>query len=260
MVIQLKPFGNSDLLVLNPFVDEQQKLTFHSPKLYSLEYPPNWRGAGPIIYDPSLQRAAIAGINDVYFLADVENGRILASIQSISFLQFSTRSPQWSPDGTQVIIAASNAPLMDFKNDELFSVNRDGIVTKLTEFNNLSITLGITRYGWSPDGRYIAFLFVLSPSQHAGEQLALLNTNTAQLYTYCIQADTTGNYRKNLNGFYDDQIYSGVIWSPNSKQMIVENRIETNQSKIILVDLEQNTAFDIIDKENLQPIGWMVNP
>jgi len=259
LIIQLRPFGNSDLLVMNPFANKQQKISFHSPNIYSLEYPPNWRGTGPIIYSPSLKQAVFAGANNTYFLAEAESGHILASLQSISFLQFPTKAPMWSPDGTQVLISAPIESL-DYMNDELFSVSQTGVITKLTGLMDIYSRVSINRYNWSPDGQYIALFLALSPTQYNGEQLALLNPSTRQFNAYCIQGDITEDYRKNLNGFYDDQIYTGAIWSPDSRQVLVENRINKSVSNVILLDIGKNIAFQIISDENVQPLGWMVSP
>ena len=257
LILNSNPYGNADLFILDPFTGEQKQLSIHSPQIYSLEYPPDWRGAGPIIYDPSLQRAVFAGANDVYYLWDVEDGKSLASVQTISFLQFPTKAPQWSPDGSQVLLAAPNKSL-DYANDELFSINSTGAITKLTDLMSIYSKASIDRYNWSPDRQYAALFFEAAPSKYIGERLALLNPSTKEFTSYCIQGDVTGNYRKNIRHLYDDQIYTGVLWSPDSQQIIVENRVADNLSKIILVDIAPNIAFDVMDG-NFQPIGWMVS-
>jgi Tol biopolymer transport system component len=261
LIIKLMPVGYKPFvfLILNPFTNEQQTLIPDFSGIYPMESPPDWREAGPVIYDPSLQRAVFAGINNVYVVWDVPMKKPLTTLRALSFINFPTKAPQWSPDSNEVLIATSNASPFDFVNDELFSIDQSGSVTKLTNFADVSYSIGITRYSWSPDGSYVAMFFVEVPSGYSGEQLAIIDTANHKINHYCIQGDITlQGFRKNERGFYDDVVYAGVIWSPNGSQIVVENRIAENLSNIILVDITKNLAFQIIDNENVQPIGWMV--
>ena len=260
LIINLGSENEMAQLILDPFTKQQNIVSVYSPLAFNLEWPPNWRGAGPVIYDSSQKYALLAGNMNEYLLVGVESGKIIASIKSMPFHAFPYKSPQWSPDGNQVIISAPNEAL-DYMNDELFSVSKTGIVTRLTNLTENYSKVSIDRYNFSPDGNYIGFLFSASPSKYSGEQFALLNLSKSELNTYCIQGDeTNGEYRVNLNNSFDDQIYTGVIWSPDKHQMIVENRISEDVSNIMLIDVDQNKAFQIVSEKNIQPIGWMVDP
>ena len=77
---------------------------------------------------------------------------------------------------------------------------------------------------------------------------------------YCIEGDTSiktiFDYRKNPYGFSDPNIYKAVVWSPDSRQLIIENRYLEDASRIILVDVEGKTAYEILNNVNYQPVGW----
>jgi WD40 repeat protein len=267
VVIQMYPDENSNLLagnhdrliVFNPFTSQEQMLVNRFPELFGLEYPMNYKGAGLTIYNPALDRAVFAGYT-AFHMADMENEVILASIPTIYINHAPVSSPQWSPDGDHALVAAGYEDL-DFMIDELYIIDSNGWIERLTHFIDNSSSAGIGEFSWSPDGKRISMLFSTSPSQFDYTRLALLDPITHRLTAYCLQANIYARgFRKNLKYFYDDQVYSGVVWSPFGDQLIIENRLSENESNIILLDIENDLGYMLIESQNLQPIGWMVDP
>ena len=256
--IQSTPFDRYDLVLVDPFTDNERTVSFESEDMFNLEWPPDWKGAGPVSYSPDLSYLVFASWNNEYVLAEAKNGETLSIIQYISFHQFPNKSPQWSPDGSTVLVPV---PLnsMEYMNDELFAMHTDRTVTRLTNFTEVYERISINRYSWSPDGKKIAVLYS-SSGEKEGEQFAIMNFQEQRLIPYCLQADqTNGNYRTNLYTYYDQVIYDGVIWSPDGSQLIVENRIEKNRSTSYLIDLNNHAVYPLFRDENLQVVGWMVD-
>jgi Tol biopolymer transport system component len=123
-------------------------------------------------------------------------------------------------------------------------------VTQLTHLTTYFTSTYITLYTWSPDGRYIAFWVATNIPADAyvldDMQLAVLDTVSQQVTLYCIK----GN-------IINPGVYPwGIVWSPNSQQLMLENLLE--QAPFVLVDIAQNFAAQIAD--DLKPVGWMKAP
>jgi len=126
----------------------------------------------------------------------------------------------------------------------------------LTNLSNYYSIVSIDQYSWLPNERYVAMVVYLLPSESEREQLVVLDTQTKNMDVYCIQGDLTGYFRRNPLGYYNEIVYKGVVWSPDSNQLVVENRISENSSRIILVDILTKSAYEVLNGANYQPIGW----
>ncbi len=245
------------LLILDPFSNDRKELISKFPNIYFLEYPPDWNGSGRVVYDSTLTRAVYAGTNQRYVLWNVETNSHILYLQTTSFLQFPVKAPQWSLDGNQVIMAAPGKSL-EYMNDELFLINRNAGITKLTNLSDNYDRVSIDRYSWSPDGSYIALLFSADPSNYNLDRLAILNYFSSNIDLYCIQGNLMSDYRRNPQGDYDLITYTGVAWSPDSHKVLLENRTAENSSRIIMIDVVENTAYQILEGD-MSPIGWILN-
>jgi hypothetical protein len=54
----------------------------------------------------------------------------------------------------------------------------------------------------------------------------------------------------------DGNVYKGVVWSPDSRQLIIENRFSENSSRIVLIDVDKQDAYEILNNVNYLPVGW----
>jgi hypothetical protein len=236
-------------LLLNPFSGEKQVLTDDFPNQYISSGLLDWNGAGYFIYNSTLTRVFYAETNSNLIMWDAVNRKELVRVPSVMLSTFHMQSPQWTLNGEKVLIAAP----YNGEPNELFAVDQSGTVQKMTDLASLH-TYAI-RYGWSPDNRYIAMFIMLE-----NERLAVLDTDTQKMDIYCIEGDTsletTFDYRGTNNYGIDANVYKAVVWSPDSRQLIMENRTSANSSRIILVDVEKKKAYEILNNVNYQPVGW----
>ena len=253
IMLKVFSYNHNHVLVMNPFSIESKEIVATFEALF-LD-PLYWSGMIPYVYNSTQNRAVYADFNQNYVMWDIDNGKPLISLQTTSIRQFPTKVPQWTLDGTKVLIAAPKQSL-DSMNDELYSVDINGNATILTNLTSYYSKVSIDQYSWSPDERYVAMLVYVSPNEIEGEQLIVLDTQTKNMDVYCIQGDLMSDFRRNLLGYYNDIVYKGVIWSPDGNQLVVENRISENSSRIILVDILTKSAFDILNGVNYQPFGW----
>jgi dipeptidyl aminopeptidase/acylaminoacyl peptidase len=242
-------------LVFNPFTNEHIIL---EPDLPEIFVAPGFTGLIGEGFHPDLDhvvylqgdRAFIEPLH--YMLWDIKQKRSLADFEVV--LQ-PTAFPTWSSDGSKFALAAS------IKEDiyqtwpayELYTVNRDGQITQLTQLNNYYPWVYIENYSWSPNGKYIAFWF----SWWSGEKpdgelsgkryLAVVDAENNDLTYLCIQGRPGDNGR-----------VESPVWSPDGKQLSVESLSSEGNSQVILIDLAQQIAAPIA--EDMTPIGWMIAP
>jgi Tol biopolymer transport system component len=157
--------------------------------------------------------------------------------------------PVWSPNGEKFVIAlAENVPQVRDSADELYIITSDGYSKRITYLTEQYAYVDIGEYSWSPDGRYIAFWLTIDPRTDFIENLAVIDTQALILTSYCIPGKVGGG--------------SGAhypIWSPDGKQLVVENITNSdNQINVLLVDIQEGIAVNI--SHDMTPEGWMVNP
>ncbi len=255
--LEIRPWT---LVVFNPFTGQEEKFPPDFPDIYDADilFPvPEWENyIGVTSYDGTLTRAVYAriqgGDTTGYVLWDVINGRELAFLPS----PYLNQTPKWSPDNSQLVVAAYLAPRdAPLGKPELFSINRDGVITQLTNLSTYPKLLDIASYSWSPDGRYVAFwMDTLEPYN---ERLAILDLATHQVTDYCIQGNYGGRSSRMFE-FLGSRLTTVIpppVWAPNSQQLVIENRYAQDASRIVLLDLSQGTAVQIA--ENMMPVGWM---
>lgn len=250
------------LIALNPFTDERQILKPDFPKFldrYSILFPA-WQGWYGVVYDPTLNFAVYPYLfgNDnemyTYALWDLSKQELVTSLED-TFAAFSALSdrypmPHWSPEGSQFVFEGMLETSNPMKS-ELYRVTVDGQVEQITHLAPIA-NVQDSNFSWSPDGKHIAmFLNTWGTQDEEKARVAVLNMETLDVIDYCISLTYGGE------GF-GGRDPSSPVWSPDSKQFLVVDWYKRDYQRLILIDIEKNTAVEI--PENMEPVGWMVTP
>ncbi|MGC1379059.1 MAG: hypothetical protein WA821_22715, partial [Anaerolineales bacterium] len=266
------PYG---LVTLNPFTGETQQFSPQFPNLSpDDEY---WYPLGPAVFDRTLDyvlyisQEAKAKTNQ-YVFWQISARKMLASLpgssyrwpelvsgQGVEVDSVSHHPPAWSPDDTRVAVISA-APQKSTGVDEIFALTKNGEIQRLTYFAKHYDKAKIRTLSWSPDGKSIAFWATLDPGPYPlephtdqNERLAILNTETLDLTIYCISGDSFGLEHMTANFIATEP--PGPVWSPDGKQIVIENRYTEKDGRTIILDIPGNTAVQI--GQNLAPVGWM---
>jgi dipeptidyl aminopeptidase/acylaminoacyl peptidase len=253
----LDPWGPLEppnpLIVLDPFIGQQQELLPDYPKIY-YAYPPieSW---GPTVYDPTLSLVVYPRVSEGRLLMALWNRETEQDIATLGGVVFHT--PQWSPDGLRVAIVRSKSESQEPQpvDQEIFTLSRDGEITQLTNLSPYYSKVLIGPFSWSPDGRHIAFWLSVEgetfPDLYPDvpvltdpvRRLAIVDTVTQEITNYCVPGSLTG---------------FPPSWSPEGQGLLLENSYDRSSSPknhVYVIDLVQGLAFQIA--ENLSPVGWM---
>jgi len=245
-------------LIFDPFTEEEYlTLTPDYPGIFSFPMAPTF-----VEYDPSLTQVAYFqsenGENGPFnfVLWEIDDQREIISFRMANDL---SAKPRWSPNGDQLAIAPSffSEDLFEkWPAYELYRVNQAGEMTQLTNLTAYYPWIYIDDFSWSPDGRYLAFWFTAwfeessDYFQEGERQLAVLDTVNGEVTDYCVPGD--------YDAKFGIRRVSAPFWSPDSKQIVVENRQSEDHRRVILIDLEREIAVQIA--EDMKPVGWMVSP
>jgi hypothetical protein len=185
-----------------------------------------------------------------YTLWDTEQQQSLTDFEVIVK---PTAFPTWSNDGSKFVLAVS------LKEDiyqtwpayELYSTDLDGNVEQLTHLTDEYPWVYIEDYNWSPDGRYVAFWYSWWNERPGWElqgprYLGIVDAESDQVDYYCVVGKP-----------HDSGRMPPPIWSPNGENLVIEIPTDGRESRVILINTSQHTAFQI--DENLTPEGWMVS-
>lgn len=238
------------ILVFDPFTGQQETLGRDYPDLYDYPPPVNWDSTDTV-YDPGLSRVVYPlrrpddGGAEIA-LWDITQQHILASLPNITHYG---RTPKWSSSGDSVIVTGVSqvASPDSSPTEDIFRIDRDGQITRLTYFSENNQIVEIGNYSWSPDDRYLAFwIWAMTEDYSAGDHLAVLDLHTMEVVDYCILGNSGG-------------FGSSPVWSPDGRYILVESH-ESNRGngRAILIDLVGIQAIQI--SQDMKPIGWMVAP
>jgi len=249
----------STFIVLNPFADERSKiLEPEFPGIYATYTAPNWDGWGETVYDPTLNWVIYlqGGLDEPlnYLLWDIRQKKTVALFQVSREL---SAVPTWSPDGKLFALApALFSTRSQYPVEELYVVDKGGSVSRLTHLTNYYPRVYIDNFNWSPDGNSIAFWFSSwqdtngSYNTIANRYLAIVDTTTGWVTNTCINGENDASI--------GTRNYPAPLWSPDSKQIVVQSQTNENSFQTILIDVEQRRAFTI--GVDLAPVGWMLKP
>lgn len=184
------------------------------------------------------------GYVNFFALLNLGNNEIIATLP-IELGE--TWTPQWSPDGSQVLVAGlvekPTQKSSEWRGKELFTIDTNGNISRLTHFTEYySGTVTIQDYTWSPDGQNIAFWLQVDRAEKP--ELVTLNINTGEIINHCITARPFHAAIK-------------PIWSPSGKYLLLDVQESANApSQALLMDVTRNIVAQI--GENISSIGWMV--
>lgn len=248
LVIIKKSYPLYSTVILNPFTKKQQEIPSNYPDILTTFQYHYWGdyAYSEAVYDPTLTRVVYmmeSRGQDGFILRDLQNRITLESYQ-ISADDYG-QTPKWSPNGDRFAIVIDEFSPTGQVAQELYIISREGHESRLTYLSNHNSYSRIDEFSWSPDGQYIAFWWTNDPDYKNGEQLAVLDTQTGDVTNYCVP------------GGIDGQAVEPV-WSPDGKQIFIENIIGPNDRNVILVDLTHGFAVKIA--EGRTPVGVMVEP
>jgi hypothetical protein len=263
------PYRNA---LVNPFTREitilRQDFSHISDKFI------NWSIVGSVVYDPTLDYAIYAAWDEdknehEYVLWHIPSQTQLAALPGNAYGGYAVESgdliladgvaynpPVWSTDGSRAVIISSSPD--NLKVDDIFAVNKEGEIQQLTKFSNQFQASNLRTLSWSPDGEQIAFFINTEPGigqENRIEQFAILNTQTGEVSMYCLNGDMYGTHA--LGFIANEEQIPAPIWSPDGTQLIIENRFKETESRLILLDLPSNSAYEV--GQNMQPVGWMIS-
>ncbi len=228
------------ITLFNPFTHQWGKeLAPNYPDIYRSEI-----SYVSTVYDPTLAFVVYPQMkNDgnAFVLWDLRKRQPLVTLPTYDIKH---DEPKWSPDGEQFVVPIQKDAKFGQTSD-FYRVQRDGKVTQLTHFANYVPHGEIHQFSWSPDSRYIAFWMTLEPSKDPIERLAVLDVETQEIINYCIPGVM----------FDPNQNATPPIWSPEGLLQLIISNVDVNRmAHTILVDLENNVAFQLA--EDQVPVVW----
>lgn len=237
-----------DIIWLNPFTGNEEFIT--TPTKFPSDL---YIDAGlltwefPLVYDAKLHLLAYPGYTESYeeaiILWDVNARQDIARYPAEVFE--SLQGPVWSPD--EKIFAFAMAEYYDpssptIRKQELFSINQDGELSRLTHLTKYYRQVSIGHFSWSPDGRYIAFAY-RNPLSDNEDSIAIFDMETQEVTDYCLPGVNS----------------PALVWSPNGKQIVVDISSTDSESRgVILIDIIKGYAFQI--SEDMTVEDWIISP
>jgi hypothetical protein len=190
--LQLSNYNPTSIILLDTDTGQDAEIQSTYPGLNQVTIV-NWSLINHI-YSPDFSRVLYLtskedpGHVNYFALWDLENKQVLATLP-IELGE--TWKPQWSPDGSQVLISGLVAKPGEISNNwrgkELFTIEKNGKINQLTHFTDYYPgTVTIADCTWSPDGQNIAFW--LQTKQMDKPELVTLNINTGEIVNHCITA------------------------------------------------------------------------
>jgi hypothetical protein len=236
------------LVAFNPYTQQEKNFDYPDFPDYALDPHRN----RIVAFDSSLERAVYKNIHDKVTLYDLSNQKVLAEVDNHPNPSLIAA---WAPDGSQVAVVGTIVPDSNsaYESDDLFSMTRDGEVrrlTHLTDHYERLVNISNSGLSWSPDSNSVAFWMIYPQNQYAHWELAVYETTTQKTTNYCI----SNNYESILNA---TRYLLPPAWSPDSKQLLLENRYDETSSRTLILDLETKSAYQIA--ENMYPAGWLVS-
>lgn len=241
------PYGSYTIVIFNPFTGEQKNMQFDLPNPYIVLDTGGRVSWVKADIDPSLKRVLYNDKDEKLVLWDLDTQKEIASLPSPTDLIEGT----WSPNGKEFAIPSPSQTSDISAASELFMMDMDGTVKKLTDFNQKYPFANVGTWpSWSPNGRYIAFWLKISniPNPNPDDLrqwLAIIDTTTLETQVYCFSP----NKPPRSGG--------GIGWSPDSTQVIINPEVFFSEEvKPVLVDLSRRTQTTL-DTHGLFVAGWM---
>jgi hypothetical protein len=234
-------------VALNPYTQQEKNFDYVDFPDYAFDSRTN----RIIAFDPSLERAVYKNTNNKITLYDIPDKKVIAEVDNHPNPSIIAA---WAPDGSQVAVTGTiTLPDPSLNGDDLFSMARDGQVkqlTHLTDHYGRLVNISKSGLSWSPDSHSIAFWFIYPQNQYKYWELAVYDLTTQKTTNYCI----SNAYENILNSTH---YLLPPVWSPDGKQLLVENRYDDTSSRALILDLATKNAYPVA--ENMYPAGWMLS-
>jgi tricorn protease-like protein len=243
-------YMNDDLMLLNPFTGEREEFPAEYPgEVYRFPY----MGWGRLdwsikVYDPTLSKVVFLGGYDILTVWDLNQQDKLLEITGTMSLH---GVPVWSPDGKKLLFIGPSElrPKNTDNRDELYMVDTDLTVKRLTSFSDHFEVVHPMHFNWSPDGRYVAFELYVEPNEYPDQypirpqgnhRLAILDMETKQITDTCVPVSA----------------FLKPLWLPGGRQIVIDNWLEPpSHTEVYLIDLDKDLAVKIA--EDASPVGWL---
>jgi Tol biopolymer transport system component len=248
--------SNDEILLLtfppfvafNPYTKQEKDFDYPDFPDYSL----NARNSRVVAFDPLVERAVYKNTSDKVTFYDIPNKKILAQVDNHPNPSIIAA---WAPDNSQVAVAGTVLLTSDpaDRSDDLFSITRDGQVKRLTHLSDhygKLVSISKSGLSWSPDSHAIAFWIAYRQNRYDSWELAVYDSTTQKTTNYCISND----YENVLNSTHN---LPAPAWSADGKQLMIENRYTKDDSRVLILDLAQKSAYQIA--ENMYPAGWLTS-
>jgi WD40 repeat protein len=242
----LIPYERPDkVVVLNPWTGEHEQIDPSFP--YSgeplFDY---WRSVGTSsYYDPTLLRVAYLDSEQTLVLWDRETSKELWRMSDPGIMS-DTPSPVWSPNGSSMATVVRHLNPGGIPDDttefQLLSVGRNGETDSTDPFPYYA-GLDHDLIHWSPDGRYLSFVW--AAKGETKRRLLLWDTVAQRIIDYCI-ADPL----------------SGSIWSPDSSQFVVQTSdkadiaVANGTFRNLIIDIKDGIVYSL-DTVTAAPAAWI---
>lgn len=245
----------SDTILLNLSSAAQTEFPPNYPEIYNyVMHAPRFGHYGYSLtaYNPTLSYVVYPYLTESdsgIILWDIKNNRQAASLGAF----FPWSAPAWNHGGAAFVISLqpeytdSDGRLI-YKNttedlpyiggSELFKVNIDGKITRLT-YLTTKYAAEEQSYVWSQDDKFIAFWL---KNKNEEWDMATLDMETGKIRVYCV-GDEYGSYP--------------IFWSPDGNQLMSTIENSDGERKIVFVDFWESDTILVPHAEIV--IGWLTN-
>lgn len=233
------------MVLLSPYSNQQEYIDTRGmgfPDYSAYDLNTSW-----VLFDPNLKKAVYAATGSEQVLFDIENQRVLAKVP---WWVTELIDASWSQDGKYVAMVGRNPKYLgsDKSIEEIYIFSQDGLENKMSHFADYyNDGLALYHPSWSPDGKYIAFWMYSTSYDNPYYNLVILDADARLATSYCISSDLFTGPRRDWLPM--------PIWSPDSRQVVVENYHSEIDNRVIIVDITTSIAIQIA--ENSRPVGWM---
>lgn len=233
-IVAINPFTNE--ILSKPVTFPNQVTKSPNSDLSLAEYSP--------IFDYVIYPASKDG-QVGYMLKKTETLETISFTPSQTLATFSP--PTWNHAGTEFIMSVK--PFNDDYTFELGFGNITGRVEQITSLSDFFNSYYISDIVWSPDDMYVAFIVDdISDMNNQVERLMILDIASRKILDVCVNV----NYKNWSEEFSD---VDSPVWSPSSKELIVEKQFDYGKNDVFLINLSkmQVTLFE----KNKRILGWI---
>lgn len=241
------------LNLLQVTTGNHQVLSPNYPDIFSLD-PWQWAEWGRTVYSPDMRYVIYPILHNgfKYVIWNIRDGKEISEVKTVH----AAEPPQWAPDGQKYAVVVEKEMLVAGLDESKIKVTD---MAKDYPDHDLKIRL----WSWSPDSTKIAIwldfypqgYFSLLHEERKGiypeEKLMIVDVVTKEMRDLCINGDSVAIQLSGVGPNFSP----APIWSPDGKELLVEERLNMEESRMLIVDLEQDEAFTI--EKNTYPVGWL---